>query len=53
VLFENPKASDEFGILVDVLRSSAESWAGRGKPFFAVFIDPGRRLALPDLFTEK
>jgi RNAse (barnase) inhibitor barstar len=53
VLFENPKAGDELGILVDVLRSSAESWAGRGKPFFAVFIDPGRRLALPDLFTEK
>ena len=53
VLFENPRAGDELGILVDVLRSSAESWAGRGKPFFAVFIDPGRRLALPDLFTEK
>jgi len=53
VLFENPEAGDELGILVDVLRSSAESWAGRGKPFFAVFIDPGRRLALPDLFVEK
>jgi hypothetical protein len=53
VLFENPKAGDELGILIDVLRSSAGSWAGRGKPFFAVFIDPARRLALPDLFTEK
>ena len=53
LLFDDPKPGDDLGILVDVLRSSAESWAGRGKPFFAVFIDPARRLALPDLFTEK
>ena len=53
LLFEDAKAGDELGILIDVLRSSAESWAGRGKPFFAVFIDPVRRLPLPDLFTEK
>jgi RNAse (barnase) inhibitor barstar len=41
---------DQLGILIDVLASSAEFWAGRGKPFFAVFIDPARKLSLPELF---
>jgi RNAse (barnase) inhibitor barstar len=41
---------DERGVLLDVLGSSAEFWAGRGKPFFAVFIDPQRALSLPELF---
>ena len=41
---------DRLGILIDVLASSAEFWAGRGKPFFAVFIDPARKLSLPELF---
>ena len=41
---------DDFGILLDVLASSAESWAERRKPFFAVFIDPGSSLELPPLF---
>jgi len=36
-----------------VLASSAEYWAARGKPFFAVFIDPRRSLELPDLYREK
>jgi hypothetical protein len=45
-------AGDDFGVLVDVLRSSAEYWSGRGKPFFAVFIDPQARLALPPLHRE-
>ena len=53
LVFENPEPGDELGVLVDILRSSAEWWASRGKPFFAVFIDPARRLPLPDLFTEK
>jgi len=53
LLFEEAKPGDDLGILVDVLRSSAQSWAARGKPFFAVFIDPARSLALPDLFTPK
>jgi RNAse (barnase) inhibitor barstar len=44
---------DELGVLLDVLASSAEYWAARGKPFFAVFIDPGRSLGLPDLYREK
>lgn len=38
--------------LIDVLRTSAAYWAGRGKPFFAVFIDPARQLALPDLYRD-
>ena len=50
LLFENPKRGDELGVLIDVLRSSAEWWAGRGKPFFAVFVDPARSLELPELF---
>ncbi len=45
-------AGDDFGVLVDVLRSSAEYWSGRGKPFFAVLIDPQARLALPPLHRE-
>lgn len=53
LLFERAKAGDDdLGVLNDVLRSSAEFWAGRGKPFFAVFIDPKRALALPELYRE-
>jgi len=44
---------DDLGVLVDVLASAAEFWAGRGKLFFAVFIDPSRSLGLPDLYREK
>ena len=50
LIFEGAENRDDFGILVDVLRSSAEFWAGRGRPFFAVFIDPRRALPLPELF---
>ena len=46
-------ASDDLGILIDVLRSSAESWSGRGKSFFAVLLDPQGRLALPPLYRES
>lgn len=52
VVFEDPQNGDELGVLIDVLRSSAEYWAGRGKPFFAVFIDARRALALPELFRN-
>ena len=52
LVFDQAKPGDEFGVLVDVLRSSAEHWAGRGKPFFAVFVDPARRLPLPELFRQ-
>ncbi len=52
LLFRNFEAldQDQLGILIDVLASSAEFWAGRGKAFFAVFIDPERKLSLPELF---
>ena len=52
LLFENAKRGDELGVLIDILRSSAEWWAGRGKPFFAVFVDPARALDLPELFRQ-
>ena len=45
-------AADELGVLVDVLRSAAQFWSGRGRPFFAVFIDPGAALALASLYQE-
>jgi hypothetical protein len=44
---------DDLGVLVDVLASSAEYWAGRGRPFFALFVDPQRALALPELFRPR
>jgi RNAse (barnase) inhibitor barstar len=50
LLFDHARRGDELGVLIDILRSSAEWWAGRGKPFFAVFVDPGHALELPALF---
>ena len=47
LLIEGARAGDEFGVLADVLRSSAESWAARGRPFIAVFVDPEGALPLP------
>ena len=52
VIFRSYPADETLGILIDVLRSSAEYWTGRGKPFFAVFVDPAKKLALPDLYRE-
>ncbi len=46
-------ARDELGVLREVLAASAEFWAGRGRPFFAVFIDAENRLTLPALYREK
>jgi Barstar (barnase inhibitor) len=42
--------ADEVGVLIDVMRSAAQFWAGQGRPFFAVFIDPDRSLRLADLY---
>jgi hypothetical protein len=53
LLIDNPKPDEDLDVLTDILRSSAESWAGRGKPFFAVFVDPGRALSLPELFRQS
>ena len=44
---------DDLGILIDVLASSADFWTGRGTPFFAVLLDPQRRLGLPDLYRDS
>lgn len=52
LLFTGFTRNDDLGILLDVLASSAASWAERGKPFFAVFIDPRRSLELPPLYRE-
>lgn len=45
--------ADDVGVLIDVLVSAAEFWAGQGKPFFAVLIDPDRVVMLADLFREE
>lgn len=45
-------STEDLGVLIDVMISAAEFWAGRGKPFFAVFIDPQRTLALASLYQE-
>lgn len=52
LLIESAPPGDDLGVLVDILRSSAEFWAGRGKPFFALFVDPERALSLPELFRQ-
>jgi len=44
--------ADDLGVLIDVMRTAAKFWAGRGKPFFAVFVDPERALALASLYQE-
>ena len=53
--FQNLRARrpDDFGVLLDVLASSAQYWGERGRPFFAVFVDRANILALPDLFRSK
>ena len=43
--------ADDFGILADVLSSSARFWAERRKPFFAVFVQGPA--SLPPLMREK
>ena len=46
-------AADDLGVLRDILASVAESWAGRGKPFFAVFLGAKAAPTLPELFRRK
>ena len=43
--------ADDFGVLRDVLSSSAQYWAGRGKSFFAVFVNGPA--SLPQLFQPR
>ncbi len=53
ILFLHAVKGDDLGVLLDVLSSVAEFWRGRGRGFFAVFIDPARRLGLPALYKES
>ena len=53
LLIEEANPGDDLGVLIDILRSSAESWAARGKPFFAIFVDPGHALPLAALFRQS
>jgi hypothetical protein len=53
LVFEAQTVNDDFGVLVDILAASAEYWSERGKPFFAVFIDPRNALPLADLYRER
>jgi hypothetical protein len=43
---------EDRSLLVEVLRSSAQYWAARGRPFFAIFIDPANKLDLPALYRD-
>jgi hypothetical protein len=43
--------ADERGVLIDILSSVASSWAERGRPFFAVFLDGAPQL--PQLYRSR
>ena len=43
--------ADDFGVFRDVLSSSAQYWGGRGKSFFAVFVNGPA--SLPLLFQQR
>jgi RNAse (barnase) inhibitor barstar len=45
--------SDDFGTLLDILEASAAYWSERGRPFFAVLIDPAGALSLSDLYRSR
>ncbi|MGD9953028.1 MAG: barstar family protein [Burkholderiales bacterium] len=45
--------ADELGVLRDVLGAAADYWRERGRPFFAVFIDPQHVVAVPELFRPR
>jgi RNAse (barnase) inhibitor barstar len=45
--------SDDFGTLLDILETSAAYWGERGRPFFAVLVDPAGALSLPDLYRSR
>jgi hypothetical protein len=53
LLLRSYPAGEELGTLIDVLHSAAEYWRERRRSFFAVFIDPQRKLALPDLYRDR
>ena len=46
-------ATEDLRVIVAALEAVAAVRRERGKPFFAVLVDPGRRLDLPNLYKEK
>jgi hypothetical protein len=46
-------AAEDLRVVVAALEAVAAARRERGKPFFAVLVDPGRRLDLPALYKEK
>lgn len=53
IVFSGVEPSDHAGVLIDILSAAAAFWAGRGKPFFAVLLDPARVLPVADLYRER
>ena len=46
-------APEDFQVIVAALERVAAARREGGTPFFAVLVDPGRRLNLPNLYKEK
>jgi hypothetical protein len=46
-------APEDLQVLLAPLERMAAARRERGAPFFAVLVDPGRRLGLPNLYKEK
>ena len=44
-------AADDLGVFTDILSSSAQYWVGRGRPFFALFVEGAG--SLPPLIRDK
>ena len=53
LVFTGAEPGDDTGVLIDVLASSAEFWAARGRPFFAAFVDPQGAFALAELHRDR
>ena len=53
LLLEGAHPGADLEVLTEVLQSSVEFWRGRDRPFWAVFLDPEARLALPALYRES
>ncbi len=53
LLVSGAVAGDDLSVLLDILSSAAEYWRDRERAFFAVFVDPAGKLALPALYREK
>jgi hypothetical protein len=45
--------SEDLQVLLAALERLGAARRERGAPFFAVLVDPGRRLRLPNLYKEK